>query len=382
MRASPAHRPFPLLRAALACTLLGALTATPARAERIALSDMMRGTAVTQAQCAARPSTVWVTAMGREFCIRYYLSTAGGKGPKPVVVLQGDRLGRLDGKTGEFNPGPTEKDVDTDDLVKYADFLSKQSGTTAIYFARVGIDGSSGNHRIRRTVLELQATNAALDAIKQRHKFTGYNLVGQSGGSTLAGGMLVLRNDIGCAVLGSGMLAFPRPARPSQDPALAYFNVVEAVSEIAKKRATRIFVVTDPEDKVVPGPSQTNFVNALRQAGGEVEQLTVQAIDDNRHGVVRYAQFAMSGCVRNASTALITKRVQELVEKTVEMAAANGTRAAETPTAGRPQPRTTSAPTPFTLSEIIAAVGPSRGEVGGAPTLEATPPLASEQRTQ
>jgi hypothetical protein len=184
------------------------LTASPlARAHIVPLVDMLQGIRMTPAQCAAIPQTVWVQPNGREFCIRYYLSTAGGEGARPVVFLQGDKLGRFNLRTGEFALRPHDKDIDTDNLVRFADSMSKQFKTAAIYFARVGVDGSSGHHGIRHSVLELNATNAALDAIKLRHGFEGFHLVGQSGGSALVGGMLALRSDIACAVIGSGRLA-------------------------------------------------------------------------------------------------------------------------------------------------------------------------------
>src|SRR5262245_15820710 len=72
----------------------------PAEAHVVPVADMLRGITITPAQCAALPQTVWVKAYGRDFCIRYYLSTAGGEGSRPVVFLQGDRLGRLNLKTG------------------------------------------------------------------------------------------------------------------------------------------------------------------------------------------------------------------------------------------------------------------------------------------
>ena len=123
---------------------------------------------------------------GREFCIRYYLSTAGGGGSRLVVFLQGDRLGRLNPQTGEFAPTSREQDLDTRSSMRTADLMSRQYKTTAIYLARAGIDGSSGDHRIRGTTLELNVTNMALDAIKQRHGFAGFHLIGQSGGRSLS----------------------------------------------------------------------------------------------------------------------------------------------------------------------------------------------------
>jgi hypothetical protein len=96
--------------------------------------------------------------------------------------------------------------VDEQDIKKIisrARDISRTTGTTAIFLARMGIDGSSGSHRERRTMLELRVMNAALDALKRRHGYEGFHLVGQSGGSTLIGGILALRDDIGCAVPGS-----------------------------------------------------------------------------------------------------------------------------------------------------------------------------------
>src|SRR5262245_30560158 len=169
------------LLAAVSALLLAGNTA---RAHMIPIADLLRGISMTPAQCAAIPQTVWVTVAGRPFCIRYYLSTAGGSGPRPVVFLEGDRFGKLDLKTGTFAT-PGDKDMNTDDFIKWADGLSRQTKTTGIYLARVGLDGSSGDHRVRHSVLELTVMHAALDAIKQRHQFDGFHLVGQSGGSQI-----------------------------------------------------------------------------------------------------------------------------------------------------------------------------------------------------
>src|SRR5271154_4199203 len=73
--------------------------------------------------------------------------------------------------------------------------------------ARMGRDGSSGWHRQRHTLLEVEATNIALEAIKQRYGFAGYNVYGHSGGGLLVGGLLALRSDIGCGVPADGILA-------------------------------------------------------------------------------------------------------------------------------------------------------------------------------
>ena len=314
-----ARRP---ISAALTAAILLLGAAAPARAHIIPVADLIRGITATQQDCAALPQAVWINVMGRAFCIRYYLSTAGGEGRRPAVFLQGDRLGKLNLRTGEYTLSGSDKDVDTDDFVRAAEVLSKQTKGPAIYLARPGLDGSSGDHRIRHSVLELNVTNAALDAIKKRHGFEGFHLIGQSGGSILVGGMLALRSDVGCAVIGSGRLTYDKPMRPSADPATEYFNVADTVFEIARKRATRIFVVTDPLDRKVPEPTQTNFVRMLRQAGGQAEQILVQAMDDDRHGVVAYSRTTAAGCMRGASTDEIARELHVQIQNRLAAKAA------------------------------------------------------------
>src|SRR5689334_14450027 len=101
---SPFRRNFrlrPIFALAAFALLLG--IAEPSRATVVSVADQVRGIAMTQVQCASLPQAVWLSVMSRNFCIRYYLSTAGGEGARPVVFLQGDRLGRLNLKTGEFS---------------------------------------------------------------------------------------------------------------------------------------------------------------------------------------------------------------------------------------------------------------------------------------
>lgn len=307
-------------RAGLVAALFigNAFAAAPASADVIPLRELRAGIAMTQAQCASLPSTVWLNLHGRAFCIRYYLSSAGGEGTRPVVFLQGDKLGAFNIRTGEYKGDPEkDKDIDTDNLDRIAESLSKRNKTTAIYLGRVGLDGSSGDHRWRHTLLELHVTNAALDAIKQRHKFEGFHLIGQSGGSTLVGGVLGLRSDIGCAAIGAGRLYNP----PSQWPkmpsgvTIEQFNPSDRVAAIAQQRDSRIMVITDPADRRVNEKNQTPFVQMLRFAGGKVDHFIVQATDENRHNITPYAVAAGAACVRGDSSQDIAQGLAKLVEK-------------------------------------------------------------------
>lgn len=310
----------PLQRAGLIAAVLfgNAVAAAPARADVIPLRELRSGIAMTQAQCNGLPSAVWLQLQGRAFCIRYYLSTAGGEGTRPVVFLEGDKLGAFNIRTGEYKSDPAkDKDIDTDNLDRIAEILSKRNKTTAIYFGRVGVDGSSGDHRWRHSLLELQVTNAALDAIKQRHKFEGFHLVGQSGGASLVGGVLGMRRDIGCAVIGAGRVYNPYTQWPKgpNGQTIYQFNPADGVSFIANQRNTRVMVITDPADQRVSEKNQTPFVNMLRLAGGKVDHFLVQATDDNRHGVTPYSLAVATACIRGETSENIAQNLAKFVEK-------------------------------------------------------------------
>jgi hypothetical protein len=305
-----------VIAAAFAAALLA--PAVPAVAHIIPIQELRNGVSMTPAQCATLPSTVWLVVQGRPFCIRYYLSTAGGTGTRPVVFLEGDKIGAFNTRTGTFKIEPDkDKDIDTDKLDKYAEGLSKRNKTAAIYLGRVGIDGSSGDHRLRHTLLELQVTNAALEAIKQRHRFEGFHLIGQSGGSTLTGGLLTMRADVGCAVIGAGRLVNPRNLWPKgpTGQVIEQFNVTDSAAVIAQRRTTRIILITDPADKRVEEKYQTPFVQQVRQAGGQADQFLVQATDDNRHGVTPYSHMTMAACVKGESSQEIAAKLKLFVEK-------------------------------------------------------------------
>jgi hypothetical protein len=309
------RRPIPLQR--ILSAVAGVLLATTgASADIIKKADMLRGFVTTRAQCAATPQTLWLTVDRQEFCVRYYLSTAGGEGARPVVFLQGDYLGKLGPNYTWPDPSGTD-DINTDDLMKTADAFSRMAKTTAIYLARIGVEGTSGNHVFRKTLLELHLMNAALDAIKQRHGFQGFHLAGQSGGSKLAGGLLAIRRDVVCAVFGSGPMSEPWRGTPT-DPARAYFDVSEEVPLLASNRAVRILVVTDSADGKVPLKEQKGFVDKMRQAGRQIPQYFVEATDDYHHGVVAYTQLVAAGCALGKSDGEIATAVSTIAKRNSE----------------------------------------------------------------
>lgn len=324
-------------RPVLGCGMLlvAALAASsPARAETISARDMLRGTESTPEACGRIRDAVWVMAYGHGFCMRYYVSSAGGQSDQPAVYLSGDkptfdtlhenvRSGKHRSRASKnSNQERRAEDVDTAELADNARNLSRRTGTTAIVLGRMGLDGSSGHHGLRRTMLELHVTNAALDAIKQRHRYSGFHLFGNSGGSTLTGGLLALRDDIGCAVPGSGRLALLTEAKRVDTPALERFDPVKMIPAILRNSsATRIIVLTDPKDKIVPQKNQSEFVERFKAAGGRIERFFVASTDEsNHHSLKAYSALVIKHCVLNASHQEIKRKLEAFVERRLEKA--------------------------------------------------------------
>jgi pimeloyl-ACP methyl ester carboxylesterase len=296
------------------------LATTGAGAEIFKKEDLLRGITITRAQCDATEQTFWLSLYGHDYCVRYYLSTAGGEGKRPVVFLQGDQLGKFNTKTWTWTDTAEAKDVDTADIMAMADGFSKETKTTAIYLARIGVDGTSGNHMSRKSVLELDLMNAALDALKQRYGFEGFHLAGQSGGSKIVAGLIGLRRDVACAVIGSGPLVAP-DSRKSGDPGRNAFDTTENIAQVAQNRELRPILVTDKADKTVPLPQQVGYADRLRKAGRPVPELFVEApetTDDKHHGVVIYTQLITAGCVLGRSDDEIARAVGTLIKRNVD----------------------------------------------------------------
>jgi len=306
--------------AAFALAVAG-LAADPAGAEIIKKEDTLRGITMTREQCAAKPQTVWLNVYGQDFCARYYLSTAGGEGTRPVVILNGDYNGPIDLSRGTptwIDPSKAT-DIDTDNLAEAADRFSKMARTTAIYIGRIGVEGTSGSHLSRKTLLELNLINLVLEALKQRYGFEGFHLVGQSGGGRLVVGLAELRRDVGCLISGSGQLATRMGISQQGNPARNYFDIMGGVQSLAQNRALRMMVISDPNDQQVPtAAEQTPMVEKLRQAGRAVPHLLVEATDPKHHGVLDYGAIAMAGCVLGRSDADIARALGTLVRRNAE----------------------------------------------------------------
>ena len=110
---SPGQARWGLRRTASATAVLAAaaVAATSAGAEIIKKEDMLRGITTTRDRCAATPQTLWLNVDKQDFCVRYYLSTAGGEGMRPVIFLTGDHFGTVNTKTWQWIPIGEDKNA-------------------------------------------------------------------------------------------------------------------------------------------------------------------------------------------------------------------------------------------------------------------------------
>jgi pimeloyl-ACP methyl ester carboxylesterase len=312
-----------VVRGALAAMLWAVVgvAADPAGAEIIDKQDTLRGITMTREECEAKPQTLWLNVYDQDFCVRYYLSTAGGEGSRPVVILNGDRNGPIDSNRWDWKDPSKAKDTDTDRLIGLADSFSKRARTTAIYIGRIGVDGTSGSHLSRKTLVEVNLMDMVLDALRQRYQFEGFHLVGQSGGGRLVFGLAEMRRDVACLISTSGGIVTRATVPKTDDPGKTYFDITGNVQFLARNRALRIIVLSDPEDQQVPTATrQTPMVDRLREEGHAVLHLSVETTDPKRHGALRaYGPVAMGGCVRQQSDDEIAEAIDKVVSRKAEI---------------------------------------------------------------
>jgi hypothetical protein len=135
-----------------------AAEATPLATDR----DMITGVSVTEADCRAQISRLWVRAENRGFCVRFWLSTAGGSKDEALVAFHGDIGGMIDGKLQLVEQA---RPISDESLQKAAGYGSRLYRGPYFWIARPGAFGSSGHHvKDRRTLLEIRIAMAALDA--------------------------------------------------------------------------------------------------------------------------------------------------------------------------------------------------------------------------
>jgi hypothetical protein len=269
----------------------------------------MEQEAQSKALCEASPNRVFVRhKLGTE-CIAYYPSRGFELQRRAVLFLEGDLArDKMDAET-------QAKILDSHRRSMQA--MADRFGMPFIAVARPGVLGSSGHHGWRRRPAESLTINAAVDAIKARLGLDFVTLVGQSGGSTMAASLLTMgRNDIVCAVLGSGNMAVVDLYLQRQNPTgrltresveRSFYDPARHIDGILRDAARRVIVIGDPEDTRTPFHQQQRFAERLQAAGHRAQLIAIAGNGPDNHGAVYAALPAAGMCTLNMSDKMIAQ---------------------------------------------------------------------------
>jgi pimeloyl-ACP methyl ester carboxylesterase len=315
---------FPFLGLGLLPDVAHAQTVAPAtvpkfETELFSGAELLSGKRITQAECAALAGAVWVAVDQQGECIRYYHSTAGGSGADVLLVLTADVVS-TNGR-GEMRPRDYYVKQSPAQMRERSTGWSRSVRMPYLYLGRPGSYGSSGEFAKRRTAREIDLVSAALDAIKSRHGYARFHLVGYSEGGHAAAALLARRTDLGCVVLASSLLSVrSRLAELGRDQDYTgNKNPVDPaalVDQVVKRPDLRIFVVTDPDDVVISARSQTAYVRRASAAGLPVQQIFAAAPDSHAHEVWRVGLSVAVDCARGVGDDAIISKYQNKVPET------------------------------------------------------------------
>jgi pimeloyl-ACP methyl ester carboxylesterase len=291
-------------------------TAPKFETEPFSGAELLSGKRITEAGCAALPGAVWVAVDQQGECIRYYHSTAGGSGPEVVIDLSPD-VASTNGR-GEVRPVDYYVKQTPTAMQDRSGGWSRSLRMPYLYLGRPGSYGSSGDFAKRRTAREIDLVSAALDAIKSRHGYTRFHLVGYGEGGHAAAALLARRADLGCVALASSLLSVrSRLAELGRDQDYTgNRNPVDPaalVDQVVKRPDLRIIVVTDPDDVIISARSQTAYVMRASAAGLPVRQIFVAAPDYNAHALWRVGLTVAADCARGISDDVIVSKYQNKV---------------------------------------------------------------------
>lgn len=326
------------------------LVALPARAVDDAKSDdkkpaykhVLIAEGKSQKLCEAEPGRVFVRHKLGTACISYFATSGHDSARRAIVFMDGDVAIEKYADEAALAADNKKRRVA---LQSNADRLKVRY----IVLSRLGVDGSSGNHGERRKPDEMFAMNAAIDALKTRLGFDEVVLAGQSGGSTIAASLLTLgRNDVTCAVLGSGAYALADLVHANilksgakitrQVVDRTVYDPSKKVSGIAKSPARRIFLLADSADTRTPYDQQLAFAKDVARQGHHARLAPITAADNLKHGATPYTLPIAAMCARDLQDGQIASAIGKMranVERSAEKKVSAVTPPATTSTASR-----------------------------------------------
>ena len=269
------------------------------------------GLRLTERQCTALPTALWLRLDGRAFCTRYWIARQAAADRTALVLLHGDVGRRVNGRYR----------LDDEDRFTAADVQYEARAVArilpgyGIVLGRPGTYGSSGHHlNDRRTEREVRAISAALDALKLRHGIERFHFAGHSGGGHLVAAIAQARDDIGCAIITSGALSVTTMHRdagraPGRGPSW-FYDPIDHVASMTARASLRLVVISDPDDKVVSFGSQREFVERVKARDLPIVHITAAAPDKQSHNLHAHGIRLAADCAKGMDDAALVARYQ------------------------------------------------------------------------
>ncbi|MFK3777612.1 alpha/beta hydrolase family protein [Agrobacterium sp. NPDC089420] len=283
--------------------------------------EALNGSFTSPEACAGIPNSLWIDAEGKGDCIRYYpQALADGKNPVVLVYFGGDVMLR-NAKGVRFITDSYIRQSPATIAAEMTEWAQK-AGHPVIFMARPGIYGSSGDHNRRRHPREIALMDRALDLIKQRYDVSSFILTGHSAGGQIVAGLLNRREDVAAAVITSGLVSVKQVSafweRRRRLPgkllynAADFYDPITEIDRIPTEPRPGIYLLSDPEDRVVPFFSQLFYVRRLRAAGFEPHHIYLQATDRQRHLLAYHGRLAAALIARGQTPVEIRRAVHEM----------------------------------------------------------------------
>lgn len=275
----------------------------PTGGDNFTVEALVRGTFATRQDCAAIPHAVWASVdSGEAECIRYWASglMAGATDPRALIYIPSDQL--------TFDqPAPGYTNLNPEKLQALVNDMSSKAGVPLILLARPGTFGSSGEHKQRRRELEPKIVSKALDQLKVRYGIRKLTLVGLSGGGHIVASLLGWRSDIICAVPASSVSS-PRLRWEDMGRTTDLTGYADSYEPLPYLRSDvmnpklRVFVLGDPKDSNVKWSTQLPLATRLKELGVDVEVLTGEGSDAQRHALGASGRLIGSLCLLDRPT--------------------------------------------------------------------------------
>lgn len=283
----------------------------PVKGEPFPAEEVLHGTVITAQRWVGVPHGLWVEVDGKSDCIRCYAHGLSEKNNARVMVYFGGDALLITAK-GVRYVAPSYQAESPEKVEAEMAEWSRKANIPAIFIARPGLYGSSGDHNKRRQAREIALMNAALDTLKAQHGIASFILAGQSGGGLIVAALLNKRRDIEAAVMTSALVSVKQcsahweyqrkiPGRLIYDPD-TYYDPLDDIELIPTDPAPQIYVISDPEDMSVPFNTQLRYVRSLRALGLKPQHIFSHAPSPRHHVLSGHGKL-VAALIANGATA-------------------------------------------------------------------------------